>query len=126
MDVFEVFPNGIVRGVWALGRFVKDTEIGKKFEAIGFYDVIVDEEAASAQDQSPSADGLDNGTLLYAKPTIMDGLSPEAMMTDYLWHNVITDQFFEIRRVGIGKNQETGIVEHVEFQLKQIEVESDE
>ena len=122
MDVFDALPNAIVSDVWQLGERVQDTENGKRFLPLGTWDVIMSETVSGMQDRSPNADYLTNATLLYVRPEVMEGSSAAEMVASRLWHNTETEQFFEILTVRIGKNQETGIVEHVEFTLKQVEI----
>ena len=118
MDIFTALPSAIVTDVWELGELKRNTDIGKQFLTLGTKPVIVDEVETSTQDQSPNADYISSDTLLYVHPDDIPTVSTAALMADYLWHNTITDQYYEIFEVGIGKNQEIGVVEHIEFRLK--------
>lgn len=120
MDVFNAFPKAIVAGVWELGQIVHDTDVGDRFvlAIAGKTEVIVDEVADTNLNASPSAETIREDTLLYARPYQLPTLNAAKLATGYLWWNTKTDQFYEITEVGIGKNQETGAVEHVEFKLQ--------
>lgn len=118
MDVFSAFPNAIVRDTWQLGTVQRATEVGDKYTPVGFVDVIIDEVASGLLDKSPDADGLDTDTLIYCRPEQMPGLNISRFIATYYFLDTSTGQHYEIRHVGVGKNQQTGKVEHVEFQLR--------
>lgn len=122
MDVFEAFPNGIVRGVWEIGEVQRATEIGNVFESITICDVIIEEGTYDRSGQTPNADYQDSNILLYARPGDMPTLNTAALSASYYWHNTETDQYYAIREASLGTNQETGVNEHVEFLLKPTEV----
>lgn len=126
MDVFSVFPNAVVSNVWEIGEMTRDTEIGKVFTTDPtMCDVIIDEEEQAFLDTSPEAEYRESNTLLYAKPDQLPTLEVGTLQGSYVWHNAKTDAFYEIRRCGIGKNQETGTIEHVEFELHQTELDNE-
>lgn len=121
MDVFESFPNGIIDGVWMLGEVKRATIRGKEFSNPVAYSVIVDEGTYAVTDRSPSAEYEDSETLLYARASDMPTLDTSKLAAAYLWYNSETKQYFNIRQASLGKNQETGEVEHVEFLLRPTE-----
>lgn len=118
MDVFEAFPSAIISEVWEIGTVLRGTESGTKFSSLGFVDVIVDEQVDGALDTSPSAEGVSTDTLLYALPENLPKVTTAAFVGGYYWHDTETDTYYEIVEVGVGKNQESGKVEHMEFKLK--------
>lgn len=122
MDVFSAFPNAIVSNVWQLGQIVNNTETGRAFDSLGFKDVIVDEEALGSIYSSPSAAEIDSGTLIYAKPSQLPTVNTSALVADYFWYDSDGDQYYSIVEVGLGKNQENGRIEHIEFKIRQTEV----
>ena len=127
MDIFSAFPSAIIYNTWEIGLMNRDTEIGKTFEsAPTSCDVIIDEEEQAFLDTSPQAEYRDSNTLIYAKPDQLPTLDTGTLQASYLWHNIENDTYYEIRRVGIGKNQDNGVVEHVEFEIHQTEVAEDE
>lgn len=122
MDVFEAFPNGIIRDVWELGKVKRATEIGTVFNAIKTCDVIIEEGVYDRSGRTPNADYQDSNVLLYARPEDMPTLNTAALAAGYYWHNTVTDQYYAVREVSLGTNQETDTNEHVEFLLKPTEV----
>lgn len=122
MDIFSSFPNAIVSGVWELGQIERGTTRGKVFSNPTLCDVVVDEGTYAVTDRSPSAEYEDSDTLIYAMPAQMPNLSTAALASGYVWHNLETDLFYEIREASLGKNQETGEVEHIEFILRPTKV----
>lgn len=119
--VFEAFPNAIVSDDWKLGVLAENTEIGKQWSDLGFKSVIVDEASTSDIDTAPSAEGITSDTLLYAKPSEMTGLSVAKFVASYYWYQVSADQYYRIIEVGVGKNQDNGQIEHIEFRIKPTE-----
>lgn len=118
-SVFEAFPNAIESGVWQLGHLKHSTEVGKRFEAVsGQFDVIVDEISQARTATSPSAEAILEDTLLYAKAEQLPTLNSAALTGGYLWYNSQTETYYAITEVGIGKNQQTGAIEHLEFKLR--------
>lgn len=122
MDVFKAFPNAVVSDVWQIGRLERNTEEGVRFISLGAKDVIVDEAAGGSYEASPQAAALETGTLLYAKAEQMPTMNPAALISDYLWENTEEGQIYAIIEAGIGKNQDTGVIEHVEFRISPKEV----
>ena len=105
-------------GVQTCALPIWGTESGTKFSSLGFVDVIVDEQVDGALDTSPSAEGVSTDTLLYALPESLPKVAAAAFVGGYYWHDTETDTYYEIVEVGVGKNQESGKVEHMEFKLK--------
>lgn len=126
MDVFSVFPNAVIGDVWEIGEMRRSTEIGKTFDNPIMCDVIVDEEQTAAFDTTPQAESSVENTLIYAKPEQMPTLNTRKLQAAHLWHNTETDEYFEIQKVGVGRNQETGEIEHLEFSILQTEIAEDE
>lgn len=117
MDVFEAFPNAIVSGVWEIGTVLRGTETGTKFASWGMVGVIVDEQVDGQLDTSPNAEGLTVDTLLYALPSGLPKVSIATFVGGYYWHNTETGTYYEIVEVGVGKDQEAGEIQHLEFKL---------
>lgn len=119
MDVFRAFPKAVISGVWQLGKLVRNTEIGKRFEVeSGQFDVIIDEITQPKTKSTPNADAMLEDTLLYAKPNQMPTTNAAELSAGYLWLDSETNTYYEITEVGVGKNQHTGTVEHLEFKLR--------
>lgn len=123
--VFEAFPRAIISDDWKLGLIEESTDVGKIFIDKGFVSVIVDEAATGILNNSPNADGVDSDTLLYAKPSELPGLNVSRYIASYYWYQVSSEQYYEIIEVGLGKNQDKGVVEHIEFRIRPTEVALD-
>ena len=115
MDVFSAFPNAITSCTWQLCELQRGTEIGNVVKPIDFCDVIVDEENTAYTEQSPSADGFATNTLLYVRPEQLPTLNINELLASYCWQNADYGQYYAIENVGLGKNQDNGVLEHVEF-----------
>lgn len=120
LSIFEAFPNAIVSGVWQIGSCQHGTVVGNQFEKIIDIDVIVDEGNSSSVDTTPEA--LRSDLLIYAYPCQMPTLSTNALVSGYMLYNSDEDAYYEIIDAGIGKNQHTGLVEHIELKVVQTEV----
>lgn len=122
MDVFSAFPNGVIRNTWELGEVQRATEIGTVVSNTVACDVIAEEGAEDRSGRTPDPDYQESNILLYARPEDMPTLNMAALAAGYYWHNTATGQYYAIREVSLGTNQETGANEHVEFLLKPTEV----
>lgn len=122
VDVFSAFPNAIVSGVWQLGQLVHDTDTGTNFTALGALDVIVDEADVAERGMNPNPDELVSDTLIYVKPDQLPTLNAEALVAGYLLKNGSEETYYAIKTAGIGKNQETGEIEHVELLIEPLEI----
>lgn len=123
--VFEAFPSAIISDDWKLGYVEESTDVGKIFVDKGFVSVIVDEVAEGLLNNSPNADGIDSDTLIYALPSELPGLNVSRYIASYYWYQVSSGQYYEIIEVGLGKNQEKGAIEHIEFRVRPVEVAFD-
>lgn len=122
MDVFKAFPAAVISDDWKLGQLVENTEVGKLWKDLGFKSVIVDEVADGELNRSPSAEGIASDTLIYAKPEELPTSNVAEFIAIYYWYQVSADQFYRIIEVGVGKNQDAGVVEHIEFRVRPTEL----
>ena len=122
VSVFEAFPSGIVRDIWQIGQVMRGTEIGNQFVTYGRLDVIVDEESDGNTQTSPSAESVLTGTLLYCMPSQLPTLDTSVLVASYMVYNAENEQYYSIEQAGIGKNQELGVIEHVELKIRPAEV----
>ena len=120
ISIFEAFPNAIVSGVWEIGQCKHGTIIGNQFVPYGPIDVVVDEGFSSNIVSTPET--IISDMLIYCYPNQMPSLSANALVSEYMIHNVVDDTYFMITDAGMGKNQHTGNLEHVELRLVQTEV----
>ena len=119
-SIFEAFPNAIVSGVWEIGECKHGTIVGNEFKPIAPIDVIVDEGFNSNINSMPET--LTSDMLIYCYPNQMPSLSANTLVSAYMIHNVVDDTYFMINDAGMGKNQHTGQLEHIELQLVQTEI----
>lgn len=122
MNVFSAFPEAVTAGVWQICELVQNTEVGKTIGDMIDLDVIEDEVNNVYQNRTPDADYSKSDTLLYVKPTQLPTLKSAKLAAGYLCYNTDEETYYEIREVGIGKNQENGTVEHVELRIRATEV----
>lgn len=121
-SVFEAFPNGIISGVYQIGRCQRGTLEGNRFAKTGDLDVLVDEGGYAEINNAPNAAGLSIDLLMYAKPEQLPTTNTRALVSSYMIYDSERDDYFAITRAGLGKNQETGEIEHVELELTQTEL----
>lgn len=123
--VFDAFPNAIERG-WKIGKMAYSTITGNELDADSLQniDVIIDEGNSSEPNASPSYANIYSDTLIYARPSQMPTIDTEALVADYVVKNTTTGKTYAIIDAGIGKNQETGKIEHIELKIREIGVGS--
>lgn len=119
-SIFNAFPNAIVHDVWQIGTCQHGTVVGNEFKMISYIDVIVDEGNSSSVNSIPEA--LRSDLLLYVYPCQMPTLATNALVSGYMLYNSLENAYYEIVDAGIGKNQHTGMIEHVELKVVQTEV----
>lgn len=128
-SIFDAFPNAIISGVWSLGTCQHGTVVGNQYNKIADIDVIVDEGSSSNVNSTPETIAYD--TLVYAIPcqipVAVTNFRPHkigtgAAVSAYMLHNNEEDAYYEIVDAGVGKNQHTGKVEHIELKLLRTEV----
>lgn len=123
--VFDAFPNAIERD-WQIGTMAYSTITGNELDAdtLQSIDVIIDEGSNSTPNNSPSYANLYSDTLLYVRPSQMPTTDTEALVAGYVVKNTTTGKIYAIIDAGIGKNQETGKIEHIELKIREIGVGS--
>lgn len=119
-SIFDAFPNAIVYGVWQIGVCQHGTVVGNQFTKISDVDVVVDEGSSSNVNTTPEA--LNSDILIYACPNQIPTINTNALVSDYMMYDSENDKYYEIVDAGIGMNQHTGQIEHIELRLLQTEV----
>ena len=119
-SIFEAFPNAIISGVWEIGMCQHGTLIGNQYNKIGDLDVVVDEGSNSTINTTPEA--LKSNLLIYVYPCQLPTLQTNALVSAYMLYNNEENAYYEIVDAGVGKNQHTGDIEHVELMVVQTEV----
>lgn len=118
-SVFDAFPNAIVYNTWTIAEMAYSTIVGNELGTQSSIDVIVDEGSASEANASPNAANIASDTLLYLRPEQLPTLDTARLIAGYAITNTQTGKTYEILDAGIGKNQENGVVEHVEVKIRQ-------
>ena len=118
MTVFEAFPNAIE--TWSIIPVAYSTITGNQLDMKNAQniDVIVDEGSSSDANQSPNYATINSDTLIYTKPSQMPTTDTSALVADYAIKSP-NGKIYEITDAGLGKNQELGIVEHIELKIRQ-------
>lgn len=122
LTVFQAFPNGIEHEIWQIGQMAYSTITGNALDddTLTFIDAIVDEANDSEPNASPNAAVTYTDTLLYVKPDQMPTIDTAELIASYAVKNTTTDKLYAIIDAGIGKNQDNGVIEHIELRLRQI------
>lgn len=120
LSIFDAFSNGIVSGVWEIGFFQHGTVVGNEYKRIRCIDVVVDEGSSSSINTTPEA--LRSDLLIYVKPEQMPTLHTNELVSAYMLYNRSENAYYEIVDAGVGKNQHTGKIEHLELKVVQTEV----
>lgn len=121
LTVFEAFPNAIERNIWQIGQMAYSTITGNDLDAdsLTYIDVIVDEGNSSEPNASPNAANTYSDMLLYIRPEQSPTLDTAELVASYVAKNTTTDKLYAIIDAGIGKNQDSGVIEHIELRLRQ-------
>lgn len=120
ISIFDAFPSAIVSGVWQLGSFQHGSLVGNVWNKVGDLDVIIDEGSSSSVNNTPEI--LNSDLLVYVKPEQLPTLRTNTLVAGYMLYNADEGCYYEIIDAGIGKNQHTGNIEHVELKVVQTEV----
>lgn len=129
ISIFDAFPEAILSGVWQLGTCQHGTIIGNQFQKVADVDVIIDEGYNSSINSTP--ENLGSDLLIYVRPCQMPKTINQLMMTsqatvqlvaNYMLFNSAENAYYMITDAGIGKNQHTGSIEHIELKVIRTEV----
>lgn len=122
LTVFQAFPNGIEHEIWQIGQMAYSTITGNDLDidSLTYIDVIEDEANDSEPNNSPSYANTYTDTLLYVRPEQMPTIDTAELIASYAVKNTQTDKLYAIIDAGIGKNQDNGVIEHIELRLRQI------
>ena len=122
LTVFQAFPNGIEHEIWQIGQMAYSTITGNDLDtdSLTYIEVIEDEANDSEPNNSPSYANTNSDTLLYVRPEQMPTIDTAELIASYAVKNTQTDKLYTIIDAGIGKNQDNGVIEHIELRLRQI------
>lgn len=123
MTVFQAFPNALEE--WSIAPIAYSTITGNTIDTDNAQNirVIVDEGNNSEPNASPNAAGITSDTLLYCRPNELPTIDTAELVASY----AVADQYgktYAIIDAAIGKNQDEGIIEHVELKIRQIGAEN--
>lgn len=122
-SIFNAFPKAIISDIWQIGTCQHGTLIGNVFEKTADIDVIIDEGNNSSVDTD--IETIKSDMLIYCRPDQMPTLDTNALVSGYMLYNSSDDKYYAIIDAGIGKNQHTGRIEHIEFKVVMTEVTED-
>lgn len=113
--VFDAFPNGIEK--ITLMRASYSTITGNTAQVIGEIDAIIDEGSSAEINASPNIADMSDDRLAYVRPEQLPTLDCAELSASY--SIAYEGKTFSIKDASIGKNQETGKIEHIELKLEQ-------
>lgn len=122
ISVFDAFRDGVIHGIYEIGRCARGTITGNQFVAENDLDTIIDDGNYTTIDNAPNAAEQMTDMLMYVKPDQLPTRNPRALAASYMIHDKTTDEYFAIVRANIGRNQHDGHIEHIELELTQTEV----
>ena len=124
LSIFKAFSNAIISGVWEIGTCEHGTVVGNQYTKVNSLDVVVDEGSNSSINNTPET--LNSDLLVYVMPSQMPTLQTNTLVSNYMLYNSKENSYYMIVDAGIGKNQHTGVIEHLELKVVQTEVVDDE
>lgn len=122
MDVFSTFPGAVVSGRFSIGGYQRGSLEGNQFIKVADIDAIIDEGDTAEIGVAPNAEELIADMLIYVRPEQLPTVNPRELTARYLIYDNEYGDYFAIIDAGIGKNQDNGIIEHIELKLRQTDV----
>lgn len=119
-SIFNAFPKAIITGIWQIGTCQHGTLIGNVFTKTGDIDVVIDEGNNSSI--NTDIETIKSDMLLYCRPEQMPTLNTNTLVSNYMVYDSSEDNYYMIIDAGVGKNQHTGVIEHIELKVVQTEV----
>ncbi len=117
MTVFQAFPNALE--TWEIGRVKYSTITGNVAVngATSTIHCIVDRGDSTSPNPGNTAQNAESDTLIYCQPNELPTTDTSELVASYM----VSDgkNIYAIIDAGLGKNQENGILEHVELRLRQ-------
>lgn len=128
LSIFKAFSNAIIYGVWQIGTSQRGTVTGSVFTKVADLDVVIDEGAAVNLTSTPEVltSNRYSDLLVYVKPEQMPTIRANKLVSGYMLYDSSEGDYYEIIDVGVGKNQHTGLIEHLELRVVQTEVSDEE
>ena len=122
-SIFNAFPKAIISGIWQIGTCQHGSLIGNVFTKVSDIDVVIDEGNNSSV--NTDIEIVKSDMLIDCKPDQMPTLNTNTLISGYMLYNSSEDEYYMIIDAGIGKNQHTGNIEHIELKVVQTEVTTD-
>ena len=119
-SIFDAFPNAIISGVWEIGTCQHGTLVGNQYTKLNDIDVVVDEGYNASINQTPET--ITSDLLIYAIPTQLPANNAPELVANYMLYNSQDNAYYEIVDAGVGKNQHTGRLEHIELKVVRTDV----
>lgn len=120
ISIFKAFANAIISGVWQIGTSTRGSVVGTTFTKVADLDVVIDE--GSSADISTTPEELKSDLLVYVKPEQMPTIRTNKLVSGYMLYDSSEGDYYEIIDAGVGKNQHTGKIEHLELKVVQTEI----
>lgn len=120
LSVFNAFQNAIIYNEWQIGVCQHGTIVGNTFVKKADLDVILDEGSSSSINTDIEA--LKSDLLVYVKPEQLPTTRTNKLVSSYMLYDSANDDYYQIIDAGVGKNQHTGEIEHLELRVVQTEV----
>ena len=115
MDVFHAFPQA-VQTHWKIGSGARSTVEGRVFSEYGNLTSIATMGRGGGLFNSPNVDTTNSAILLYVKPESLPTTDVAELIGGYIVQSP-TGLRFAIDDAAEGRNQETGVLEHIELAL---------
>lgn len=119
-SIFEAFPNAIISGIWQIGTCQHGTVVGNQFTKVADLCVVIDEGSNSSISSIPET--LASDLLIYVMPCQLPTTNTNKLVSDYMLYDSQNNLYYMITDAGIGKNQHTGKIEHIELRVTETEV----
>lgn len=120
LSIFKAFSNAIIYNVWQIGYCQRGGVVGNVFVKEADIDVVLDEGSSSSVNTTPEE--LRSDLLVYVKPEQLPTIRTNKLVSSFMLYDSENDDYYEIVDAGVGKNQHTGEIEHLELKVVQTEV----
>ena len=119
-SIFDAFPQAIISGVWEIGTCQHGTLVGNQYTKLNDIDVIVDEGYNASINQTPET--ITSDLLIYSLPAQLPANNAPELVANYMLYNRQDNAYYEIVDAGVGKNQHTGRLEHIELKVVRTDI----
>lgn len=116
MDVFGAFPQAVQKD-WKIGSGQKSTISGHTFSEYGNLVSIATIGRSASLGGSQNADVAGGAILLYVRPSSLPTLDTAELVANYVVKSP-KGLTFRIMDASEGRNQENGMLEHIELELE--------